>query len=894
MGTTSDDAFVAPVAFYLTHSSSSQLFDQCTVVLILPLTGHVFASGLPSSQRSSCVLSGLLRSGGVDRTRYLLGTAIMAFSAPASDMWPAMKSVFKVVRRSPTLDVQRRTISGRADNDRRWTRTEAFQGTSSALKCQARESISQRQLECSRLSAVSNTTQPSICNLRGTIRYTSPPSNLLRSSSSVARSFPTSSHLGLTSARSSFVKTSFGFSQQRTLFGTTWGANTNRNLLAHLEQTATNNPGSATAQNAFYQALMRANMPEILVERYQTGRYASNAACENVYMRALERVGAAESGSVGAATGNVQGGQNNQMSPTQLQSIGQAVSANRTGSNMAFAKSGTGAKNEPLYVVVDESTGAWIFKLVRFIVVFGMIGYGSLVILTLLVDATGMMKKVSSAQNAEAKPELQTTKFSDVHGCEEAKEELQELVEFLKDPTRFSTLGGKLPKGVLLSGPPGTGKTLLARAVAGEAGVPFFYMSGSEFDEVFVGVGAKRVRDLFSNARGKSPAIVFIDELDAIGSKRQERDAAYAKQTLNQLLTELDGFDQNSGVIVIGATNFPQSLDKALTRPGRFDRNVVVPLPDVRGRIAILKHFLRNIRTDTNVDPAIIARGCIGFSGAELESVVNQAAVRASKNRATKVSLQDLNWAKDKIIMGAERRSAVIQQKDKISTAYHEGGHALVAMFTEGATPLYKATIMPRGHSLGHTSMLPELDKVSETKKELLASIDVSMGGKVAEEIIYGPENVSTGASSDIQNATRTAFHMAAQAGMSDKLGNVDLATDYKNLSSQTKQDIESEVRRLVEEGRDRAMKLLTERRTELDRLATALVEYETLDRDEMERVVRGEKLPDKLKVDPSAPIKFPEPTTSMLPPAPQLPLPGFGAPGTPGSSGSPGGAVSS
>nr|POE74667.1 mitochondrial inner membrane i-aaa protease supercomplex subunit yme1 [Quercus suber] len=779
----------------------------------------------------------------------------MAFRAPASEIWPTIMGAAKAARRKPVLDVQRRTMLSRVDDKRRWSQTEAFQGAYSSSKSRA-------------------------------LKPHSPPATPMLSTGMQLRHFALRSHSNNFAA---------GYSQKRTLFGTSWGANTNRNLLAHLEQTATNNPGSATAQNAFYQALMRANMPEILVERYQTGRYASNGACENVYMRALERIGAAESGSANAATGSTHGGQNGQMSSAQLQSIGQAVSANRTGGNMGFARSGTGAKNEPLYVVVDESTGAWIFKLFRFVVVFGMIGYGSLVVLTLLVDATGMMKKVSSAQNAEAKPELQTTKFSDVHGCEEAKEELQELVEFLKDPTRFSTLGGKLPKGVLLSGPPGTGKTLLARAVAGEAGVPFFYMSGSEFDEVFVGVGAKRVRDLFSNARGKSPAIVFIDELDAIGSKRQERDAAYAKQTLNQLLTELDGFDQNSGVIVIGATNFPQSLDKALTRPGRFDRNVVVPLPDVRGRIAILKHFLRNIRTDTNVDPAIIARGCIGFSGAELESVVNQAAVRASKNRASKVSLQDLNWAKDKIIMGAERRSAVIQQKDKISTAYHEGGHALVAMFTEGATPLYKATIMPRGHSLGHTSMLPELDKVSETKKELLASIDVSMGGKVAEEIIYGPENVSTGASSDIQSATRTAFHMAAQAGMSDKLGNVDLATDYKNLSSQTKQDIESEVRRLVEEGRDRAMKLLTERRTELDRLATALVEYETLDRDEMERVVRGEKLSDKIKVDPNSPIKFPEPTTTSIlpPPPPQLPLPGFGAPGTPGSSGSPGGAVS-
>ena len=672
--------------------------------------------------------------------------------------------------------------------------------------------------------------------------------------------------------------------QQRTLFGNTWGSTSSRNLLAHVEQTANNNPGSATAQNAFYQALLRANMPEILVERYQTNRYATNPACESAYMRALERIGATEAGAVGVGSmaGRTPGGQSNQMSSEQLQAIGQAVSAKNQGGNVSISKAGSGAKNEPLYVVVDESMGSTIFKWVKFLLVFGLIGYCALVVFTLMIEATGVLKKVGGAQNAEAKPELQTTRFTDVHGCDEAKDELQELVEFLKNPDRFSTLGGKLPKGVLLVGPPGTGKTLLARAVAGEAGVPFFYMSGSEFDEVYVGVGAKRVRDLFSAARGKSPAIIFIDELDAIGSKRHERDAAYAKQTLNQLLTELDGFDQNSGVIIIGATNFPQSLDKALTRPGRFDRNVVVPLPDVRGRISILKHHMRNIRTDGTVDPAIIARGCPGFSGAEIENIVNQAAIRASKNKAQKVTIDDLMWAKDKILMGAERRSAVIQQKDKVMTAYHEGGHALVAMLTESSTPLYKATIMPRGHALGLTQMLPELDKVSETKKEMLAQIDVSMGGKVAEELVYGPDNVTTGASSDIQSATRIAYMMVTQAGMSDALGNIDLATDYSRLSSETKQRIEHEVRRLVEEGRERALKLLTKNREGLDRLATALVEYETLGKEEMEKVVRGEKLPEKLKVDTETPIKIPD----ALPEPEQAGGANIGIPPLPGSPG--------
>ncbi|CAK4021856.1 hypothetical protein M433DRAFT_132150 [Lecanosticta acicola] len=727
---------------------------------------------------------------------------------------------------------------------------------------------------------------------RGTLRYAT-PLRTFSSFSPISRSFSTATRPGPLMIRAQ-PKTSFvGFYQQRTLFGTSWGSsnnsNSNRNILAHMEQTANNNPGSATAQNAFYQALLRANMPEIVVERYQTGRYASNAVVEQAYHRALERIGAAEVGNmgVGSMTGRTPGGQSNQMSNEQLQAIGQAVSAKTHGGNVSISKPGSGGKSEPLYVVVDESLGSTIFKWVKFLVIFGFIAYASLVVFTLLIEATGVLKKVSGAQNAEAKPELQTTRFSDVHGCDEAKEELQELVEFLKAPEKFSTLGGKLPKGVLLVGPPGTGKTLLARAVAGEAGVPFFYMSGSEFDEVYVGVGAKRVRDLFNAARAKSPAIIFIDELDAIGSKRHERDAAYAKQTLNQLLTELDGFDQGSNVIVMGATNFPQSLDKALTRPGRFDRNVTVPLPDVRGRIAILKHHLKNIRIDAAVDPAVIARGCPGFSGAELENVVNQAAVRASKNKAQKVTIEDLVWAKDKIMMGAERKSAIIQQKDKVMTAYHEGGHALVALMTEASTPLYKATIMPRGHALGITFMLPEIDKVSESKKELMAQIDVAMGGKVAEELVYGAENVTTGASSDITNATRLAYYMVTRAGMSDKLGNVDLETEYNRLSSETKQQIENEVRRLVEDGRERATKLLTTNREGLERLAKALVEYETLSKEEIEKVVKGESLPDKLKVDVDTPVKMPEPGKT-LPPPPPIQIPPLGSPG--GGSPSPGG----
>ncbi|KAF2479193.1 peptidase family M41-domain-containing protein [Neohortaea acidophila] len=783
-------------------------------------------------------------------------------ASATTELWPAMVNVIKAPWQSRGVQEAskpRRHTPQRVEAKQELGQQPRTNSLPEYMTTVPLSALRQRHVSPSGLQTPLTTSSILAAMPKGSLRYASPLTRTFASLSPAARSFSTTTRIGPFTLRAPSKALSPGVNQQRTIFGATWGSNTSRNQLAHMEQTANNNPNSPTAQNAFYQALLRANMPEIMVERYQTGRYASNQACENIYTRALERIGAQETGALGTLAGRTPGGQSHQMTNEQLQAIGQAVSAKTHGGNVSISKQASGAKNEPLYVVVDETMGSTIFKWVKFILVFALVGYCALVIFTLMVEATGVLKKVGGAQNAEAKPELQTTRFSDVHGCDEAKEELQELVEFLKAPDRFSTLGGKLPKGVLLVGPPGTGKTLLARAVAGEAGVPFFYMSGSEFDEVYVGVGAKRVRDLFTAARGKSPSIIFIDEIDAIGGKRHERDAAYAKQTLNQLLTELDGFDQNSGVIVIGATNFPQSLDKALTRPGRFDRNVVVALPDVRGRIAILKHHLRNIRTDTAVDPALIARGCPGFSGADLENVVNQAAIRASKNKSPKVALDDLMWAKDKILMGAERRSAVIQQKDKVMTAYHEGGHALVAMLTEGTTPLYKATIMPRGHALGLTQMLPELDKVSETKKEMMAQIDVCMGGKVAEELIYGPENVTTGASSDISNATKVAYMMVTQAGMSDELGNIDLASDYRQLSPATKMKIEQEVRRLVEEGRERALKLLSQNREGLDRLANALVEYETLGKEEMEKVVRGEKLPDRLKIDPDAPVKMPE-----------------------------------
>ena len=429
-------------------------------------------------------------------------------------------------------------------------------------------------------------------------------------------------------------------------------------------------------------------MPEILAERYETGRYATNAACDAMYHRALERMSQANGmGSTNMSAPTNITGATRGMSNEQLNQVSRAVVANARGANTATARPAssaeTGERSNPVHVVVQESMGMTIWKAIRFLMVWGLVAYFALVIITFAIDASGMLRRAGGTQNSEVKPEQQKARFADVKGCDEAKEEMQEIVDFLKSPDKYNQLGGKLPKGVLMVGPPGTGKTLLARAVAGEAGVPFFYMSGSEFDEVYVGVGAKRVRELFSNAKSKAPAIVFIDELDAVGGKRNERDAAYHMQTLNQMLTELDGFDQSSGVVFIAATNFPQMLDKALTRPGRFDRTVYIELPDVRGRVDILKYYMQNMQIAGDVDASFIARGTPGFSGADLENLVNQAAVHASKVGRKKVNMLDLEWSKDRVLMGAEKKSMVIQEKDRLATAYHEAGHAIMGLFTD-------------------------------------------------------------------------------------------------------------------------------------------------------------------------------------------------------------------
>ncbi|KAJ3025948.1 ATP-dependent zinc metalloprotease FTSH 4, mitochondrial, partial [Rhizophlyctis rosea] len=399
---------------------------------------------------------------------------------------------------------------------------------------------------------------------------------------------------------------------------------------------------------------------------------------------------------------------------------------------------------------------------------------------------------------------------------------------------------GIIKSGILLFGPPGTGKTHLARAVAGEAGVPFFQMSGSEFDELYVGVGARRVRELFAAAKKKAPCIVFIDEIDAVGSKRSSKDQSYMRQTLNQLLVELDGFAGGEGVIFIAATNTPEALDKALVRPGRFDRLVPVPLPDVKGRAKILEVHMKGVSMSPDVDTHILARGTPGFSGADLANLINQAAIKASKESAKSVRMEDLEWAKDKIIMGSERKSAVITDQNKRLTAYHEGGHTLVALYSPGAMPLHKVTVIPRGNALGVTVQLPEADKTNHTKKELYAMLDVCMGGRVAEELIFGSEEVTTGAASDLEKASGVAREMVTVYGMSEKLlGVVRLGLGGVGSSPATRAVIEGEVRGLLEAAYQRANNILKTHKVELHRLAEALMEHETLSHEEVKIVIK-------------------------------------------------------
>jgi len=457
--------------------------------------------------------------------------------------------------------------------------------------------------------------------------------------------------------------------------------------------------------------------------------------------------------------------------------------------------------------------------------------------------------------------------FEDVAGADESKQELEEVVDFLKDPKKFSRLGGRIPKGVLLVGPPGTGKTLLAKAVAGEADVPFFSISGSDFVEMFVGVGASRVRDMFAQAKKNAPCLLFIDEIDAVGRHRgaglgggnDERE-----QTLNQLLVEMDGFEENENVILIAATNRPDVLDPALLRPGRFDRQVVVTNPDIKGREEILKVHVKKVPLAKDVDLAVVARGTPGFSGADLANLVNEAALLAARKNKRKVTAQDFDEAKDKVLMGNERKSMAMDEKEKMLTAYHEAGHAICSLNVKETDPIHKATIIPRGRALGMVQQLPEKDQYSYTRAKMLSRLIILMGGRAAEELKFGYDAVTSGASSDIAGATNLARSMVTEWGMSDLLGPIQYAdnsnevflgravTQNQNMSEETARLVDAEIKRLITEAHEEALKILKAKKKDWEMLAQAMMEYETLTGDEINAVIKGEKI-DKSKEKPVA-----------------------------------------
>lgn len=583
------------------------------------------------------------------------------------------------------------------------------------------------------------------------------------------------------------------------------------NKILFLERRANAKSLDPEFQAEYLQAVVDED-PEYVIERHESGKYASNKEVEKIYMKALlltDRISVSEAAKrreFGVSHG---GGEENVINISQK-----------------------GTMRDPIYVVSTEK-GSGIIRYLRFI------GGGILI----LFIANTLLKSNLNFNQKEFLPDQSEKKyrFSDVEGCDEAKEELQEVVQFLKNPEKFEKFGAKLPRGVLLIGPPGTGKTLLARAIAGEADVPFYFASGSEFEEMFVGVGSARVRKLFAAAKENSPSIVFIDELDAIGGARVVNSTQpYARMTLNQLLVELDGFDQSEGVIVIGATNFPESLDKALMRPGRFDSKVNVTLPDVRGRVNILKLYIDKENCADDVDEDVLARSTPGFTGADLSNLVNQAKLRAASLQLPLLTMEHFNWAREKIVMGPERKSLVVEKKNQIITAYHESGHAIVAIFTPDAPDILKATIMPRGNALGYVMQLPEKDELSISKKQLLAKIDFCMGGRVAEEILLGEDSVTTGASSDMIEATRIARAMVTRYGMSDKIGTVMIDESQTKISPELQSVIEGEVKQMISESYFRAKTILSKHAKEHKRLAEGLLKYETLDMKEIDLVING------------------------------------------------------
>ncbi|KAL7695896.1 Mitochondrial ATP-dependent zinc metallopeptidase [Lotmaria passim] len=524
-----------------------------------------------------------------------------------------------------------------------------------------------------------------------------------------------------------------------------------------------------------------------------------------------------------------------------------------------------GTKDRPVVVVSAPQKASWATRFWMFL----LLGIGISCFLSLIEEFNdrfqeGMPSSKSGFSRSglsgmfgamEVKPvnldNLEVT-FDNIRGCDEAKKELEEIVEFLKDPEKFHNLGGRLPKGALLAGPPGCGKTMLAKAIAKEAGVSFFYATGSEFDEMFVGVGARRVRELFAAAKAHSPALIFIDEIDALGGRRSRTDQGTSRMTLNQLLAEMDGFDSDEAVIVLAATNTPETLDKALTRPGRLDTTITVDPPDMKGRAEVVQVYLDKIKADNTVNAMDIARGTTGFTGAELSNLVNLAAIRAAVLNKPKVTAEEIEYAKDRVMMGAESKK-IIPEEERRVTAFHEGGHALCAVLLkdEGADPVHKATIVPRGNGImGLVQQQPDKDKYSQSKRQCLARLKVCLAGRVGEELLLGPDDITTGAGSDFQQATNMARHMVRQFGFNDTMGFVDYGTadtaEGAYISDETKLMIEKEVHKLVDQAYVETKKMLLEHRPELEIIAKNLLKYETLTGKDIEKILHGETLPER------------------------------------------------
>ncbi|XP_004498398.1 ATP-dependent zinc metalloprotease FTSH 11, chloroplastic/mitochondrial [Cicer arietinum] len=620
--------------------------------------------------------------------------------------------------------------------------------------------------------------------------------------------------------------------------------------LAKLISDADANPKDAVKQSALFIELNK-HSPESVIKRFEERDRAVDSRGVAEYLRAL-----VVTNGIAEYLPDEESGKSSSL-PTLLQELKQRASGN---TDETFLNPGISEK-QPLHVVmVDQKVSnksrfaQELISTILFTVAVGLVWFMGATALQKYIGSLGGIgtSGVGSSSsytpkelNKEVMPEKNVKTFKDVKGCDDAKQELEEVVEYLKNPSKFTRLGGKLPKGILLTGAPGTGKTLLAKAIAGEAGVPFFYRAGSEFEEMFVGVGARRVRSLFQAAKKKAPCIIFIDEIDAVGSTRKQWEG-HTKKTLHQLLVEMDGFEQNEGIILMAATNLPDILDPALTRPGRFDRHIVVPNPDVRGRQEILELYLQDKPTAENVDVKAIARGTPGFNGADLANLVNIAAIKAAVEGAEKLTAAQLEFAKDRIIMGTERKTMFISEESKKLTAYHESGHAIVALNTDGAHPIHKATIMPRGSALGMVTQLPSSDETSISKKQLLARLDVCMGGRVAEELIFGRDNVTTGASSDLQSATELAQYMVSSCGMSDTIGPIHIK---ERPSSEMQSRIDAEVVKLLREAYDRVKALLKKHEKALHALANALLEYETLNAEEIRRLLlpyREGRLPEQ------------------------------------------------